>query len=195
MSLINLGSGVRGCSEHTLRRAGAQFYARYRQAALYIFQFIGGWGGPTVVRYVENAYQMMNAKALNVGTGEVGAAEHEAWFEEFKQRQRTMFDDFKKEVQDLLEKVQVKAFEDVAEYEDDKRDKGVEDPNEQGAALVEPAVRVEDNLREDVYKEQSLCQTSFEKERRLHRGGVPFALAKEVAEEYAAARAALRTGS
>ena len=44
----------RTVTEHSLRREGCQMLAR-RQVHLYLIQFLGRWGGPTVWRYVSEA--------------------------------------------------------------------------------------------------------------------------------------------
>eukprot|EP00973_Karenia_brevis_P051292 7124769-Karenia_brevis.AAC.1 len=41
-------------TEHSLRRMGAQYYARRGVANSYI-EFLGRWGGPTVLRYIGEA--------------------------------------------------------------------------------------------------------------------------------------------
>lgn len=53
-------------SEHSMRRAGAQFYAR-NGVVLFVIQFLGRWGSAVVERYVGNAYIDVAAKA-SLGT-------------------------------------------------------------------------------------------------------------------------------
>ena len=57
-----------GMSEHSLRRMGAQFYAR-RGVPLAIIQHIGRWGSAAVGRYVEHALEGRAAWAPLVATG------------------------------------------------------------------------------------------------------------------------------
>ena len=49
-------------SEHSMRRAGAQYYAR-KGAALFIIQFLGRWGSAVVEKYVGNAFLAVAARA------------------------------------------------------------------------------------------------------------------------------------
>ena len=56
---IRAASGVSGLTEHSMRRMGAQFYAR-RGIPLPTVQFIGRWGSAAVERYVAEA---LNARA------------------------------------------------------------------------------------------------------------------------------------
>ena len=51
-------------SGHTLRREGAQMLAR-RGVFLYLIQFLGRWGGPTVARYVDEALRGQLARAAS----------------------------------------------------------------------------------------------------------------------------------
>ena len=51
---IRMACMEKALSEHSLRRMGAQFYAR-RGVPLPVIQFIGRWGSATVERYVAEA--------------------------------------------------------------------------------------------------------------------------------------------
>lgn len=57
-------------SEHSMRRAGAQYYAR-KGVALFIIQFLGRWGSAAVEKYVGNAFLAVAAKA-SLGATSVG---------------------------------------------------------------------------------------------------------------------------
>ena len=49
---ITVVTGAGDATEHSLRRAGAQDYA-WRRVPLWMIQFIGRWGGQTVMKYLE----------------------------------------------------------------------------------------------------------------------------------------------
>ena len=49
-------------TEHSMRRAGAQMYAR-RGLLLFLIQFLGRWGGSTILRYTEEAFEQQLAQA------------------------------------------------------------------------------------------------------------------------------------
>ena len=66
---------------HSLRREGAQLYAR-RGLFLYLIQFLGRWGGRTVERYVAEALRGQLAKSASVqaagsGTSAIGLSRAE----------------------------------------------------------------------------------------------------------------------
>jgi hypothetical protein len=59
-------TGQEAASEHSMRRAGAQCYAR-RGVPIAIIQFLGRWGGATVMRYVDEALHDQAAHAMSSG--------------------------------------------------------------------------------------------------------------------------------
>jgi hypothetical protein len=60
-------TGDKKATEHSMRRAGAQHYARMG-VMLYIIQFLGRWGSAAVERYVGNAFVDI-AAAASLGGG------------------------------------------------------------------------------------------------------------------------------
>ena len=56
IATIRLVTGLARATEHSCRRAGAQWLARLG-LLLYLIQFLGRWGGPTVAGYVGEALQ------------------------------------------------------------------------------------------------------------------------------------------
>ena len=73
-------------SEHTLRRSGAQWYAR-RLMPVYLIQFLARWGGPTVFIYVEEALrgQLALASARAVALPSDGPVSWEALRKEVRE--------------------------------------------------------------------------------------------------------------
>jgi hypothetical protein len=69
---LRLVTGDALATEHSMRRAGAQHYAR-SGVMLYIIQFLGRWGSAVVERYVGNAFIDV-AAAASLGGG--GALQH-----------------------------------------------------------------------------------------------------------------------
>jgi len=68
-------TGDAGCSEHSLRKSGAQFYAR-KGVPLFIIQFLGRWGSLVVAQYVGNAFLELASKA---SLGEASGAALGPW--------------------------------------------------------------------------------------------------------------------
>jgi hypothetical protein len=66
---LRLVTGDKSATEHSMRRAGAQHYAR-SGVLLYIIQFLGRWGSAAVERYVGNAFIDV-AAAASLGGGHV----------------------------------------------------------------------------------------------------------------------------
>ena len=54
--------GAGDLSEHSMRRLGAQYYAR-RGVATPLIQYLGRWGGPTVLPYIGDAFAEAAASA------------------------------------------------------------------------------------------------------------------------------------
>ena len=65
--------GHGGWTEHSARRAGAQYYAR-RNVPVSLIQFIGRWGGDTVRRYIAEALHDLAATAPVMAATRCGAA-------------------------------------------------------------------------------------------------------------------------
>ena len=59
---LKIVTGDASVSEHSMRRSGAQWFAR-KGVLLFVIQFLGRWGGITVARYVGNAYMDVAARA------------------------------------------------------------------------------------------------------------------------------------
>ena len=60
-------------TEHSLRREGAQLYAR-REVPLYLVQLLGRWGGPTVQLYVAEALRGQLARSASARVSSSGSA-------------------------------------------------------------------------------------------------------------------------
>jgi len=67
---LRIVSGESTCSEHSMRKAGAQYYAR-KSVPLFLIQFIGRWGSLVVSQYVGNAFLELALKA-SLGESSLG---------------------------------------------------------------------------------------------------------------------------
>ena len=69
---IRAATATTGTSEHTLRRTGAQFYAR-RGVQLAVIQHLGRWGSQTIERYVGEALSGRSSWAPLAAAGDLDA--------------------------------------------------------------------------------------------------------------------------